>query len=115
VLVFTEADGRTFLPYATYAYHHPDKCGAGAGFVLSLKRFCLAENEGFCPRSALILDWKVDKALVALEAFIATAASLGIGVLVGALLHDASLGVGVAGGIGTILAFVAFVMAKLSK
>ena len=114
-LVFMNPEGRVFLPDATYAYHHPDKCGSWDDFVSTIKPYCHTQNGGFGPQRTLIVDWKVDKKLVALEAFVATMASLGIGVLVGILMHNAALGVAVAGGIGTFLAFVAFVMAKLSR
>ena len=114
-MVFIEPEGRNFLPHATYAYHHPDKCLRDEVLVSDLKPYCRVHDGALGPKPAVIQDWKVDKMLVGCQAFVASAASIGAGGLAGALRHDAGFGVAVAGGSCALLAFVAFVMAKLAK
>jgi hypothetical protein len=114
-LCFIEPNSRKLLQDLSYAYDNANAGDDWEDVRERLRPFIEVENNGVGPQRALMIGWQIDKTLVVVDTLIATLLSVGAGFLVGELRHDAALGVGVATGFGTFLAFLAFVLAKLFR
>jgi uncharacterized membrane protein YkgB len=63
----------------------------------------------------MVIAWKINKKYTVGCILFACALSIGLGVIVGLVCHDAGLGVGVGSAAAAILAVVAFILMKLAK
>ena len=92
----------------TKAMHLPDMVTHATGFVLDNKH--LVRNDAAfgpsTPQKALLLGWERDTTVVAHMIGVVVLLSVLAGVLVGVLLHDASLGIAASSGLAAFLSCV---------
>ena len=73
------------------------------------------ENEGVGAQMTLVRGWKQDPSSTAVLATILALFSIAVGVGAGVVWHNAAVGVGVSATAVGLLAFAAFVVAKLPR
>jgi hypothetical protein len=102
---FSQKQPHDFL---TKAMHLPDLVAHAVGFVLDnqhLVRNDLAFQSS-TPQKALLLGWERDTTAVARMIGVVTLLSVLTGVLVGVLVHDASMGIAASSGLAAVLSCV---------
>ncbi|KAK5448100.1 hypothetical protein LTS15_009124 [Exophiala xenobiotica] len=105
---FVDVGPLTYDPLLTAALHGRFHFHKDADFVTSNLRFA-QDNK------AMVIAWKINKKYTVGCILFACALSIGLGVIVGLVCHDAGLGVGVGSAAAAILAVVAFILMKLAK
>ena len=104
-----------YLPQHTAAYNNPDEFTNWVGFVDDNRTFYEVANGGLGLQVTLVRGWKQDKFSTAVLATVLTLISIIVSGVIGIVCHSAGLGVGVSATVVGLLAFAAFVMAKLFK
>jgi hypothetical protein len=99
---FSQKQPHDFL---TKAIHLPDMVAHAVGFVLDNQHLLRNDPafESSAPQKALLLGWERDTKAVAHMIGVVTLLSVLTGVLVGVLVHDASLGIAASSGLAAFL------------
>ena len=102
---FSQKQPHDFL---TKAMHLPDMVGHAVGFVLDNQHLVRNDPvfEPSTPQKALLLGWERDTKAVAYMIGVVTLLSVLAGVLVGVLVHNASLGIAASSGLAAVLSCV---------
>lgn len=88
--------------------HLPEMVAHTVGFVFDNQHLVRNElaSEPSAPQKALLLGWERDTTAVAHMIGVVTLLSVLAGVLVGVLVHDASLGIAASSGLAAVLSCV---------
>jgi hypothetical protein len=92
----------------TSAMHLQDTAAGTGGFVIENQHLIRNDPTSgpLIPQNALLLGWERDRTAVARMIGVVTLLSVLAGILVGVLLHDASLGIAASSGLAAVLSCV---------
>lgn len=96
-----------YNPLLTAAFHNR--------IVLKGNDFIGQKDRFAQPDKAIVISWKVNKKYVTGFILVLCALTVGLGILIGMLCHNAGLGIGVSGGLASVLSVLAFVLMRLAK